>query len=109
MMSFYQLNLALFATGNAYLLYRQYARDKKPAAIPIPQSAEEADASPDRDVELENHDANGSVAASKEAVRKFQWDFFLVYALAVAADWLQVLPSAPRPLCPTYTVFFDRY
>ncbi|KAJ9133333.1 Major facilitator superfamily transporter [Coniochaeta hoffmannii] len=88
-MSFYQLNLALFATGNAYLLYRQYARDKKPAAIPIPQSAEEADASPDRDVELENHDANGSVAASKEAVRKFQWDFFLVYALAVAADWLQ--------------------
>ena len=94
MMSFYQLNLALFASGNAYLLYRQYARDQKPAAVPLAQSAEEADdaSSPDRDVELENHDANGSVAASKEAVRKFQWDFFLVYALAVAADWLQVLP-----------------
>ncbi|KAH8907806.1 major facilitator superfamily transporter [Coniochaeta sp. PMI_546] len=86
MLSFYQLNLALFATGNAYLLYRQYRREQKPSAPPPVASADDDS---DRDVELELPDGNGSVTASKEAVRKFQWDFFLVYALAVAADWLQ--------------------
>lgn len=99
MLSFYQLNLALFATGNAYLLYRQYRREQKPSAPPPVASADDDS---DRDVELELPDGNGSVTASKEAVRKFQWDFFLVYALAVAADWLQVrfLP----PFLAAYTI-----
>lgn len=88
-MSFYQLNLGIFAAGNAYLLYRQYQREQKPPAEalqPLP------DDDTDRDVELELPEI---VAASKAAVSKFKWDFFLVYALAVAADWLQVRQSSP--------------
>ncbi|KAB5560025.1 major facilitator superfamily transporter [Coniochaeta sp. 2T2.1] len=93
MNSFYQLNLAVLASGNAYLLYRQYKREQEPAVAqhePIPHTPTSTDSDSDRDVELEHDTGNGAgLAASKEAVRKFQWDFFLVYALAVAADWLQ--------------------
>jgi hypothetical protein len=96
MSSFYQLNLALFASANAYLLYRQYARERKPAFQPVPQSPTGSDdTSSERDLEHEPDSDKGGLAASQEAVTKFQWDFFLVYALAVAADWLQVFPSPP--------------
>ena len=88
-MSFYQANLAAFAAGNAYLLYRQYQREQKPAPLPVP-AASGSDSGSDRDVEHELPEGHHGVAGSREAVRKFQWDFFLVYALAVAADWLQV-------------------
>jgi hypothetical protein len=74
-MDFYQVNLAVFISTNAYLLYRHYQRVKisaKPTLV-NPSSLESA--------EKEAH---------VRAVRKFQTSFFLPYALAVAADWLQV-------------------
>lgn len=95
-MPFYQLNLALFAGANAYLLYRQYAREQKATLSPVPSSPAEDDtsSSSDRDVESETHD-DGSVPTTKEAARGFQRDFFVVYALAMAADWLQVTSLSP--------------
>jgi hypothetical protein len=85
-MSFYQINLAVFAAGNAYLLYRRYRTEQKPPdSLPFPTE----DRDSDRDVEIELP-GGGGLAASSEAANKFKRDFFLVYALAVAADWLQV-------------------
>lgn len=109
MIPFYQLNLGLLASANAYLLYRQYAREqqqktKSSSVLPVPESPTDDDAaaassSSDRDVESEaRDDADGSsAAATKAAARGFQRDFLVVYALAMAADWLQV----PCPLFPT--------
>lgn len=68
-MSFYELNLAAFVTVNAFLLYRQY-RVQEP-------------------VETLLGDAESREKYRKDAQR-FAWTFFPVYALAVAADWLQV-------------------
>lgn len=95
-MSFYQVNLAVLAAGNAFLLYRQYKREHKPADRVTQPLTEDDDTDRDVEVEIPGDDA----AASKEAVNKFKWDFFLVYALAVAADWLQVafLPSVTSRL-----------
>ncbi len=73
-MSFYQLNLAAFATGNALLLYRQYQTEKRSKHSTQPDSAD-------------NEGGRSSEAAAD--VKKFKTDFFLVYALVVAADWLQ--------------------
>lgn len=87
-MSFYQINLAVFAAGNAYLLYRQYRREHKTRetqSLASDSDREDADAVRD-DLLAEN----GAGAGSQEAVRRFKRDFFAVYALAVAADWLQV-------------------
>lgn len=89
-MSFYQLNLAVFAAGNAYLLYRQYRREqinRETQPLASGPNREDADGEgEDRDLVVEN----GGGAGTREAVRKFERDFFTVYALAVAADWLQV-------------------
>ncbi|KAK9781539.1 putative Molybdate-anion transporter [Seiridium cardinale] len=74
-MDFYQLNLAVFASTNAYLLYRQYHTGGKTApdfTLVNPASIEHA----------EKQD-------SVRVARRFQISYFLPYALAVAADWLQ--------------------
>ena len=78
-MSFYQLNLAVFATGTAYLLYQQYRRDAVKGSEDMKDDTE-------TQTILER-------TATLEEVRRFQLDFFLVYGLAVAADWLQVGPA----------------
>lgn len=73
-MSFYQINLGAFVAGNAFLLYRQWKASKA-----APQQKE--------DVEGATPMLNpGNMDAE---VNKFKRDFFVVYALAVAADWLQ--------------------
>jgi MFS transporter, MFS domain-containing protein family, molybdate-anion transporter len=78
-MSFYEVNLAVFAAGNAYLLYKQYSGQKKVLEETKPV-----------DVEEQNEHQNGVTSTvSPEALRQFQIEFFAVYALAVAADWLQ--------------------
>ena len=82
-MSFYQVNLALFAAGNAYLLYRQYAGERR---------------------EKQGEQELGDQTEQREsaaAVRKFQIQYFSVYALAVAVDWLQVNWTSPTQLCNT--------
>jgi len=77
-MGFYQTNLAVFAAGNAYLLYQQYRAS----------STAEND-------EQDGHDGDDQEAGeahpiiTKDEIRKFKLDFFLVYGLAMAADWLQ--------------------
>jgi MFS transporter, MFS domain-containing protein family, molybdate-anion transporter len=75
-MDFYHINLAVFASTNAYLLYRQYQKGKKTApdfTLVDPTSVEHA----------EKEELSGTA-------RRFQINYFLPYALAVAADWLQV-------------------
>lgn len=76
---FYQLNLAAFAIGNAFLLYKQYrtGKDIKTAGILEPKDATDVES-------ILEHTAN------EGKIQKFRIDFFLVYALAVAADWFQV-------------------
>jgi hypothetical protein len=84
-MYFYEVNTALFAVVSAYLLRRQYYSAGQPAA-----AAKEMD----MDMEDQKSDSGSTVIeASSEPARKFQIDFFAVYALAVAADWLQVRES----------------
>jgi len=88
-MTFYQLNLAAFACGNAFLLYRQYRRDKAAGPEELKDDAE----------------TQGMLArtATTEEVRRFKLDFFLVYGMAVAADWLQVgLQGVLLPTCRTF-------
>lgn len=89
---FYEANAALFAAGSAYLLSRQYWRSKSHR----PQRAE---AEPLKEGELEreieeqslsDHGDGSPAPESAAAIRRFQIDYFVVYALAVAADWLQV-------------------
>jgi hypothetical protein len=84
-MDFYQANLAVFAAGNAYLLYRQYSRQaqktveqKETAQIEHQDGDDDGDGAPLMD------------SSAAQAARKFQIEYFSVYALAVAADWLQV-------------------
>lgn len=96
-MVFYEANLGVFAAANAYLLYRQY-RGRSSAG----GGYEKVDASSRDDVVREDVDdghedvestaatATNHIEAPPGAVRQFQRDFFIVYALAVAADWLQV-------------------
>lgn len=86
-MSFYQANLAVLAAGNAILLYRQYRRESKPVESDTkPLTEEIEDIDPDVEVEIPSDDS----ADTREVIWKFLWDFFLVYALAVAADWYVV-------------------
>ncbi|KAK1969830.1 major facilitator superfamily transporter [Colletotrichum sublineola] len=87
-MSFYQLNLAAFAAGNGYLLYQQYKRREQETIAELKQEAAAIDdGAEDHDVELSRLLAEP--VRSQAAARQFQLDFFLVYALAMAADWLQ--------------------
>jgi MFS transporter, MFS domain-containing protein family, molybdate-anion transporter len=94
-MSFYQVNLAVFAAGNAYLLYRQYRRSQgtsqtpqivvKDVSTPIDDDDAGSSSTPE-DAELLAGQPSSDL---REAVRRFKLDYFLVYGLAVAADWLQ--------------------
>lgn len=74
-MDFYQVNLAVFVSTNAYLLYRHYQRAKTSAKLSLVDSTSLENAEKEKDA---------------RAAWKFQISFFLPYALAVAADWLQV-------------------
>lgn len=95
MIRFYQLNLIGFAIVNGILLFKQYTQ------------------SPRYNNENQNDDDHGGrdacesqsifhehdeVCPHKEAVRKFIWDYFPVYALAVAADWIQASTRRPGRL-----------
>ncbi|KAF9875028.1 major facilitator superfamily transporter [Colletotrichum karsti] len=85
-MDFYSLNLAIFVVGNGYLLYRQYKRQQDEVVEELKQEAADADYGSDGEAEQQN-----SLLAydAQAAARKFQLDYFPVYALAMAADWLQ--------------------
>lgn len=65
----YIVYLAALGLLNAALAYHQYHAQKQ-------DPAEESLALPGDD--------------SKAAATKFKWDYFSLYALAMAADWLQV-------------------
>ncbi|CAM1502282.1 Fc.00g042660.m01.CDS01 [Cosmosporella sp. VM-42] len=67
-MPFYELNLLAFVAANAFLLYRQY-RAQEPVETLLGDDATR---------EQQRKDA-----------KRFALEFFPVYALAVAADWLQ--------------------
>ncbi|KAK4123072.1 major facilitator superfamily domain-containing protein [Parathielavia appendiculata] len=79
-MVFYEANTALFALGGAYLLHRQYYMPGRPAGkVESGRLMEDVEGTSD----------DGTEADSSDATRKFQINFFSVYALAVAVDWLQ--------------------
>lgn len=88
---FYEANLFFFLLSNAGLLVFQHRRDRRDK-----QATKSAVASP-RDVEVEEellddkpeNASSNVVDANNEAVRTFKINFFIPYALAVAADWLQ--------------------
>ncbi|GKT42689.1 uncharacterized protein ColSpa_02870 [Colletotrichum spaethianum] len=88
-MSFYQVNLAAFVAGNGYLLYQQYKRQEQEAIEELKQEAASTEDGAEAG-DVEQHQLLSEPAVSQAAVRQFQLDFFPVYALAVAADWLQV-------------------
>lgn len=87
-MDFYSLNLAVFVAGNGYLLYRQYQRQQDEVVEELKQEASGADYGSDGEAE---HQGSLLGTDTKAAARQFQLDYFPVYALAMAADWLQVL------------------
>jgi hypothetical protein len=93
-MFFYELNVAVFAAGSAYLLYRQYCRSDHR------QRAE--DKTWEREMEDQSH--HRTATDSSAASRRFQIGYFSVYTLAVAADWLQVfvLKQEPCPFSPQH-------
>ncbi|KAK6859900.1 major facilitator superfamily domain containing protein 5 [Apiospora arundinis] len=78
-MDFYQLNLAVFVATNSYLLYRQYNSSNNKGA------KKDIDISLASSIDLETAEKG----SDGRAARRFQLNFFLPYALAVAADWLQ--------------------
>ncbi|KAH8662306.1 major facilitator superfamily domain-containing protein [Xylariales sp. PMI_506] len=73
-MDFYHVNLAVFASASTCLLYRQYQRGRKEIEFPLVNLA-------DIEYRVKGDD--------EQSARTFQIGFFLPYALAVAADWLQ--------------------
>ena len=101
-MSFYQVNLAVFAAGNVFLLLRQYLRARQ-------RTQERQRHQPGDDAQLEDqpdHDGllsspSVSPALAAEA-RRFQLQFLAVYGLAVAADWLQVNIPSPHSSIPLH-------
>lgn len=74
MMDFYAINLAGFAAINALLLHYYYRRMGK------------------AEIEEKDHrrEANLIPSWQESEVKKFIIDYFPGYALAVAADWIQV-------------------
>lgn len=70
-MSFYQLNFATLVAANTVLAYRQY-RQRKWQELAA-------------DISLEVEKSEG-----KKEIARFTEDFFTIYLLVVAADWLQV-------------------
>ncbi|GKT62710.1 major facilitator superfamily domain containing protein 5 [Colletotrichum tofieldiae] len=87
-MTFYQANLAAFVAGNGFLLYRQYKRQGQELVEELKQEAAGVGDGADAD-DVEQHQLLAEPVESQAAVRQFQLDFFPVYALAMAADWLQ--------------------
>ncbi|RYO86818.1 hypothetical protein DL764_008949 [Monosporascus ibericus] len=73
-MEFYQVNLTVLVTANAYLLYWQHTKGGRDTESQL--------------VDSENHgvEDKGEHHATR---RRFQMNFFFPYILAVAADWLQ--------------------
>jgi hypothetical protein len=70
-MSFYQLNFATLVAVNTGLAYRQYHQGRR----------QEVTANIGPEIEK---------SAGKEEIALFTKDFFTIYLLVVAADWLQV-------------------
>ena len=70
-MSFYQVNFATLVAANAVLAYRQY------------RQAIWQEITPKTTPDIEK-------SARKGEIDQFTKDFFVVYLLVVAADWLQV-------------------
>jgi hypothetical protein len=70
-MEFYQLNFAALVVANTGFTYRQYRQGKrKQKKASIVSETEKC--------------------AGKEEIARFTNDFFTIYLLVVAADWLQV-------------------
>ena len=81
-MSFYQLNFATLVAANAVLAYRQY------------RQAIWQEITPKTTPDIEK-------PARKGEIGQFTKDFFVVYLLVVAADWLQVsITIAPEAFTP---------
>lgn len=80
-MSFYQVNLGLFAVANVLLLHHQYVRRRQG------RDSRSKDGEDDR---TESQQLLGPPAELPGIARRFQLEYFSVYAFAVAADWLQV-------------------
>ena len=76
-MDFYQINLGVLVAANTYLLWSQYRTSKKDEAQTLLDRSQE-----ERGEKIEGY-GNGNA-------RRFRLNFFIPYALAVAADWLQV-------------------
>lgn len=74
---FYQVNLTVLAVANAYLLYKQWkTKPREPSLVLLSQH--------------QDHQDPETLARAAAVASKFKYDFFVAYALAVAADWLQV-------------------
>ncbi|TDZ30305.1 Molybdate-anion transporter [Colletotrichum spinosum] len=85
-MDFYSANLAVFVVGNAYMLYRQYKRQKEEAGEELEHEVTEAEHRSDDDAENQTPLLGTDTT---DVAQRFQRDYFPVYALAMAADWLQ--------------------
>lgn len=88
------MNLAAFVAGNGYLLYRQFKRQQDEGVEELKQEAAGSDASASyhSDGEAEDQPSSSLLGMdTKQAAWQFQMDYFPVYALAMAADWLQVM------------------
>ena len=70
-MEFYQLNFAALVVVNTGFTYRQYRRGKRKQKLAGIVSEVEG-------------------SAGNEEIDRFTNDFFIIYLLVVAADWLQV-------------------
>lgn len=81
-MPFYQLNLVLFAAVNVVLLHRQYQARRR-------QVDSSEGTKDDADHEVESQQLLKNPSELKAAARRFQYEYFTVYAFAVAADWVQ--------------------
>ncbi|KAF6837467.1 major facilitator superfamily domain containing protein 5 [Colletotrichum plurivorum] len=91
-MGFYEVNLAAFVAGNGYLLYRQFKRQRDEGVEELKQEAagSDSDAAYHSDGEAEDQPSSSLLGMdTKQAAWQFQMDYFPVYALAMAADWLQ--------------------
>ncbi|KAL2757801.1 hypothetical protein ACRALDRAFT_1079890 [Sodiomyces alcalophilus JCM 7366] len=81
-MSFYPVNLAIFAVANAILLiYRHNRKQKHPSSDGSGTSADQGRA--------ETQGLLSAPGELKVAARQLQLEYYSAYAFAVAADWLQ--------------------
>lgn len=79
-MAFYQINLVAFVLLNGSMLYRQYRQDKR---AQLSEKIQRYDIENDED-EARTIDPDAAIAA-----KQFTDNFFPVYVLVWAADWLQ--------------------